>query len=156
VGTVTGDAGDAIPARSVGCHSRRMGAHPNSGLTEEQLSTLTSELVKRRQQLLSRLQTQQSEARATDTDAAVMDPMDAATAEQQRSLPRLLGDADRARLAAIDEAQARIAAGTYGVSVRSEEPIGFARLLAEPWARLTADEAEALENAQRRGRHPSL
>ena len=33
-------------------------------------------------------------------------------------------------------------AGTYGVSELSGDPIGFARLEAVPWARVTTDESE--------------
>ncbi len=47
------------------------------------------------------------------------------------------------RLAAIDRAEARLAAGTYGYSVRSGQPIPDERLEADPAAELTAEEAAA-------------
>jgi DnaK suppressor protein len=50
------------------------------------------------------------------------------------------------RLAEVDAALARIEAGTYGMSERSGEPIGYARLSAVPWTRLTAAEQEELES----------
>jgi DnaK suppressor protein len=49
-------------------------------------------------------------------------------------------DLDR-RLGAIGRAEERLAAGTYGLSVRSGEPIPDGRLEAEPLAELTVDEA---------------
>jgi DnaK suppressor protein len=49
----------------------------------------------------------------------------------------------RERLAAIDRAEQRLAAGTYGRSVRSGEPIPDERLEANPAAELTVEEAEA-------------
>ena len=45
------------------------------------------------------------------------------------------------RLAAIERAEQRLAAGTYGVSVRSGQPIPDARLEADPAAELTVEEA---------------
>ena len=47
----------------------------------------------------------------------------------------------RLRLAAVERAEARLAAGTYGRSVRSGEVIPDERLLADPTAELTVDEA---------------
>ena len=47
----------------------------------------------------------------------------------------------RDRLAAIDRAAARLAAGTFGRSIRSGRPIPDDRLEADPAAELTVDEA---------------
>ena len=44
------------------------------------------------------------------------------------------------RLVRIERAEERLAAGTYGLSVRSGEPIPDGRLEAEPLAELTVDE----------------
>jgi RNA polymerase-binding transcription factor len=46
----------------------------------------------------------------------------------------------RDRLAAVARAEARLAAGTYGRSVRSNEPIPDERLEADPAAELTVEE----------------
>jgi RNA polymerase-binding transcription factor len=46
------------------------------------------------------------------------------------------------RLAAVERAEARLAAGTYGLSVRSGDPIPDARLEAVPTAELTVEEQE--------------
>ena len=48
----------------------------------------------------------------------------------------------RDRLAAIERAEQRLAAGTYGRSVESGEPIPDDRLRADPAAELTVEEAE--------------
>jgi DnaK suppressor protein len=45
------------------------------------------------------------------------------------------------RLDAVGRAEERLAAGTYGLSIRSGEPIPDGRLEAEPTAELTIDEA---------------
>jgi RNA polymerase-binding transcription factor len=49
----------------------------------------------------------------------------------------------RDRLAALDQAERRLADGTYGRSVRSGQPIPDDRLEADPAAELTVDEATA-------------
>lgn len=46
------------------------------------------------------------------------------------------------RLAAVERAEERLANGTYGVSVRSGDPIPDERLEAFPTAELTVEEAE--------------
>jgi DnaK suppressor protein len=48
----------------------------------------------------------------------------------------------RAELAAVDRAEARLAAGTYGISVISGEPIPDARLEARPTAEMTVEEQQ--------------
>ena len=53
----------------------------------------------------------------------------------------IAGDLKR-RLEAVERAEERLAAGTYGLSVRSGEPIPDARLEANPCAELTVAEAE--------------
>jgi DnaK suppressor protein len=51
----------------------------------------------------------------------------------------------RARFAALERAEARLAAGRYGRSVRSGQPIPDERLEADPLAELTVEEAVAAE-----------
>jgi DnaK suppressor protein len=51
----------------------------------------------------------------------------------------------RARFAALERAEARLAAGSYGRSVRSGQPIPDERLEADPLAELTVQEAAAAE-----------
>jgi DnaK suppressor protein len=51
----------------------------------------------------------------------------------------------RARWAALQRAEARLAAGSYGRSVRSGQPIPDERLEADPLTELTAEEAAAAE-----------
>jgi hypothetical protein len=48
----------------------------------------------------------------------------------------------KARLAALERAEERLASGTYGLSVRSATPIPDERLEASPTAELTVEEAE--------------
>jgi DnaK suppressor protein len=55
-----------------------------------------------------------------------------------------VADALNLRLAAIERAEQRLAAGTYGRSVASGELIPDERLEADPAAELTVDEAQQL------------
>ena len=49
----------------------------------------------------------------------------------------------RGQLAAVERAEERLAAGTYGLSIESGQPIPDERLEALPTAELTADEERA-------------
>ena len=51
----------------------------------------------------------------------------------------------REQLAAVERAEERLAAGTYGRSVESGEPIPDGRLEAIPWAERTAEEQSRYE-----------
>jgi DnaK suppressor protein len=59
--------------------------------------------------------------------------------ELDQSRANDLGD----QLAAVERAEERLAAGTYGLSVESGQPIPDERLEAVPTAELTADEERA-------------
>jgi DnaK suppressor protein len=56
----------------------------------------------------------------------------------------------REQLAAVERAEARLAAGRYGLSVESGEPIPDARLEAIPTAELTAEEENRREGREGR------
>src|SRR5436305_8880510 len=58
----------------------------------------------------------------------------------QDELDEGLTDDLREELAAVERAEARLAAGTYGLSIQSGEPIPDGRLEAIPWAERTAAE----------------
>lgn len=57
-----------------------------------------------------------------------------------------LSDALRAELEAVARAEARLAAGTYGLSIESGDAIPDARLEALPTAERTAEEQARFEN----------
>jgi len=65
-----------------------------------------------------------------DSEGLYQDEFDAGRAEELKR-----------RLEAVERAEERIAAGTYGLSIRSGDPIPDARLEANPTAELTVDEA---------------
>ena len=73
-----------------------------------------------------------------------VDDADRRNAEQtDRAVDQLL----QARWAALQRAEARLAAGRYGRSVRSGQPIPDERLEADPLAELTVEEAATAERS---------
>jgi RNA polymerase-binding transcription factor len=60
----------------------------------------------------------------------------------QDELDSGIAESLKRRLEEVERAEERLAAGTYGISVRSGEPIPDKRLIANPCAELTVDEAE--------------
>jgi DnaK suppressor protein len=71
------------------------------------------------------------------------DPANLASDLYQDELDEGLADDLREQLAAVERAEQRLAAGTYGLSIESGEPIPDERLEAIPTAELTADEQRA-------------
>jgi RNA polymerase-binding transcription factor len=84
-------------------------------------------------------------ARASDDgeEADVQHASNLAADLYQEELDEGLSDDLRLRLAALERAERRLAAGTYGLSIESGEPIPDERLEAWPTAELTAEEERA-------------
>ncbi|MGB2954166.1 MAG: TraR/DksA C4-type zinc finger protein [Gaiellaceae bacterium] len=68
------------------------------------------------------------------------DPANLASDLYQDELDEGLSDDLREELAAVERAEARLAAGTYGLSIESGEPIPDERLEAVPTAERTVEE----------------
>jgi DnaK suppressor protein len=84
----------------------------------------------------------------TGEESDTADPGNLASDLYQDELDEGLAEDVREELAALERAEARLAAGTYGKSVESGEPIPDERLEALPLAERTAEE----EAAYQRGR----
>jgi RNA polymerase-binding transcription factor len=106
-------------------------------------------LLARETELSARIDREMSNAR--ETDAAVHDSGDESVAEETTSEQFGEAEGDTATLDQVQEALARIDAGTYGLCVVDGEPIEPKRLEAMPWtpyclkhqALLEADEPRA-------------
>jgi DnaK suppressor protein len=72
-----------------------------------------------------------------------VDPGTLASDLYQDELAEGLRDDLEAQLAAVERAEARLAGGTYGLSLLSGEPIPDERLEVRPTAELTVDEERA-------------
>lgn len=76
----------------------------------------------------------------TGEEADEEDPLNLAADLYQDELDEGLAEDLRGELAAVERAEARLAAGTYGLSIESGEPIPDERLEAIPTAERTAEE----------------
>jgi DnaK suppressor protein len=108
-----------------------------SGLAPAQLDELREILLTARAETLARLRDEEELARSAE---GFPEPMDAAELAREQGDAAERVERSREQLRDIDDALAKMHAGTYGVSEASGSPIGFARLRAVPWARLAADE----------------
>jgi DnaK suppressor protein len=121
-----------------------------SGLTSNQIEQLKQRLLSERQRILSRGEGHVSEAVGQESRFA--DEMDEASRDQEAGLLLQLADNDRDAVVEINAALARITDGSYGLSEESGEPIGFARLKIQPWARYSAEDQEQIEHEQNQRR----
>jgi DnaK suppressor protein len=101
------------------------------------------ELLKAERRRVEQMLGESLEAARQDRDTVneavdVTEPAERFTAEQ---LDDALVERLRERLEAIERAEGRLRAGTYGLSVRSGVPIPDERLEADPAAELTLEEA---------------
>lgn len=106
-------------------------------LTSDQIAELKALLLAKQHDLKRVRSLRQDEPREHKADG--MDAASDATAEAEMGL---ISEHDQRLRVAVNAALAKIEAGTYGVSEDSGEPIGFRRLRAVPWARLTVEEEE--------------
>jgi DnaK suppressor protein len=101
----------------------------------DRASELLSAERRRIEQALARLGRQDTAEPADDVD-----PGNLASELYQDELDEGLAEGLGAELAAIERAEARLAAGTFGLSIESGKPIPDDRLEALPTAERTAEE----------------
>jgi DnaK suppressor protein len=83
-----------------------------------------------------------------DDEAVRDDQADVAPELLETEIDEALESPLRDELAAIERAEARVAEGTFGLSVESGQPIPDARLQSIPWAERTAEEQARLESGR--------
>lgn len=107
-----------------------------SSLTKSQLDELRRRLERERTRIVRVLQaplaTVASEDERTETEETAQ-----RTTERTRQLE--IADRERALLAEVERALAKLAAGTYGIGETTGAPISYERLAAVPWARDAVD-----------------
>jgi DnaK suppressor protein len=92
-------------------------------------------LEEMRAQLLRNVQQDLSEVRDASKDEG-MDTYDLASDARDKEINLILGDRDREKVQAIDEALGRVDDGSYGICESCESDIAEARLQALPFTRL--------------------
>jgi DnaK suppressor protein len=122
--------------------------------TEEAAPLTPAQLEELKGMLLAKRDALRKKARAAETQIgqgreAQAEDMDAASQATDEAEALGIADHERAMLVQIEHALAKFDVGTYGFCESSEEPIGYARLRAIPWARRTAQEEEMREKQRR-------
>jgi DnaK suppressor protein len=120
----------------------------------EPAALTTSQREELRQILIEKRDALRKKARAAETyigesREAQAEDMDAASQATDEAEALGVADHDRALMSQIEHALAKFEMGTYGFCEESEEPIGYARLRAVPWARRTVQEEELREKRRR-------
>jgi DnaK suppressor protein len=110
-----------------------------SDLSPRELAILRERLERTRDELQARLRREEGTALQAES---LTEPMDAAEQTREQDDAVVLAHRDRALLEEVERGLAKFETGTYGRSELSGEPIGFRRLQAIPWARVTAEEAD--------------
>lgn len=111
-------------------------------MNEQQLEFFRDRLLEARAEVLAR----QSEVRGQlDDSDRHADPVDRASAEEERALALRLRERENQLLGRIDRALRRIREGEYGYCEATGEEIGIPRLLARPTASECVDARESTE-----------
>ena len=105
-------------------------------LTKAQLASLRQKLQAERRRILAVVQQPLSEA--PSDEPRELEEVAQRAAERDEELN--VGAAERAVLADVDRALAKLDAGTYGLSEKTGAAIPLERLEAVPWARQGVDE----------------
>ena len=109
-------------------------------MNPERARKLLSRERERIEESLRGLAPRESDEPTTDQHLA-----DQASDVYDAELDEGLSDDLRAELAAVERAEQRLAAGSYGLSIENGEPIPDERLEAEPTAERTAEEQAQFE-----------
>src|SRR5690242_6872861 len=108
-----------------------------SALTKSQLDELRRRLEEERTRLLRLLQTTAAAAPRADQETEFEEAAQRAT---ERTHELEIEERERALLAEVERALAKIEEGRYGLSEKTGAPIPYARLAAVPWARHGVEE----------------
>jgi RNA polymerase-binding transcription factor len=108
--------------------------NPNAGLTHQQLQDLGQQLIVRRRELWTELEVLNQSITARQ-DCSIADAAEAASLREGAFRANSIAGKHLHTIAEIDDAIMRLAAGRYGVSENTGDPIGYARLALVPWAR---------------------
>ncbi|MBL8877948.1 MAG: TraR/DksA C4-type zinc finger protein [Phycisphaerales bacterium] len=112
-------------------------------------------LLQKRAQLLGDVTSMQREAfsgnqRGGDLSSMPLHMADLGTDQYEQEFTLGLIEGEQALLREIDDALARIDKGTYGICIGTNQPIGKARLRAQPWAKFSYEHMLAQERGRNR------
>jgi DnaK suppressor protein len=122
-----------------------------SGLTEKQIQELQKKLTEKAASLDSEVKELEADLTGDDNDEkSAADEVDRSSFEEQTQRLQIVLNGKKNLQYEVAEALKRIEDGAYGICEETEEPIGFKRLSAQPWTRLSL---EAQQEAERRAKN---
>lgn len=117
-----------------------------SGLSAAQLKELKDALEIKINGLDKEIRDIETDLTTTEnSQQGAPDEIDRSSFEEEMQRMQLVLDGKNRLRDEVGEALERFDDGTYGVCEETEEPIGFARLQAQPWTRLSIDAQSDLE-----------
>lgn len=131
-----------------------MSGHP-SELTKNQLTELRTKLSVRLESLTKEIRDLEYDLTQTENnqEQGAPDEVDRSSYEENIQRSQLVLAGKKNLQFEIQDAITRIDKDTYGVCEETEEPIGFKRLSAQPWTRLSLEAQQDLE-ARRKNSRP--
>lgn len=120
-------------------------------LTRDEVLQLKALLIKMRDELVAKEQERKHDGSYEISRDDISDETDLASVETDQEVNMKLAEAERQKLALIEKALRKIDAGdgTYGLCEGTGDPIGFKRLMIQPWALYSLRYQEDLERNRR-------
>lgn len=123
-------------------------AQETNGLSEQQRQELKKLLEDKRRELVNSIAIMRSRDMEFNPDDNIEEMDQAANIQLQAVQLRVL-DKESKLLREVDRALAKFDSEEYGLCEGTEEPIGYPRLKARPWARYSIDYAEEKERMEK-------
>jgi len=121
-----------------------------SGLTESQIKELRKILDDKKSSIASEIRDLEAQLTEDDSvDKSAPDEVDRSSFEEEMQRTQLVLDGKKQLQQEVFEALKRLNDGSYGVCEETEEPIGYKRLCAQPWTRLSLEAQQDLERRRK-------
>jgi DnaK suppressor protein len=122
-------------------------ATKKNGLTTKQASELHKQLLARKEALMSNINTRAETSTKIAPDELI-EEFDQAAVSQDQAVALRVMNKEVKLLEEVNHALAKFDEGEYGLCEGTEEPIGYRRLNAVPWARYSIEYKEQRERDQ--------
>jgi DnaK suppressor protein len=127
-----------------------------SGLTEKQIQELQKKLTDKAASLETEVDELEADLTDDDNDEkSAADEVDRSSFEEQTQRLQIVLNGKKNLQYEVAEALKRVEDGSYGVCEETEEPIGFKRLAAQPWTRLSLEAQQEFERRAKNRQNPS-
>lgn len=127
-------------------------ASDGSQLSKQERETLKAQLEKKLKEVTAEINELESTlTQSEDDEKGAPDEVDRSSFEEEMQRIQLVLDGRKHLEYEISEAFKRMEEGTYGICEETEEPIGYKRLVAAPWTRLSIEAQQELEARRKNG-----